>query len=85
MANVEHVATIREGVDCWNSWRSKNSARPDFSKTNLHGINLWGADLAKSDFREANLGKANLSTANLSGANFWGAYLNDIEIGRAHV
>ena len=85
MANADHVATIREGVDCWNSWRSKNSARPDFSKTNLHGINLWGADLAKSDFREANLGKANLSTANLSGANFWGAYLNDIDLSHANL
>jgi hypothetical protein len=32
MANDEHVAMLKRGVDAWNAWRDKNpNIRPDLS------------------------------------------------------
>jgi hypothetical protein len=60
MANDEHVAILKKGVDAWNKWRCENeSFRPD----------LTGADLTGADLSEANLSGANLSGAKLSGAD----------------
>ena len=59
MANEEHVARLKQGVDAWNAWRREPpDARPD-----LHGADLHGADL-----RGAHLMLANLSGAILRGA-----------------
>ena len=41
MANHEHVAMLKKGVDAWNAWREKN---PDIHP-DLSGANLWWADL----------------------------------------
>jgi uncharacterized protein YjbI with pentapeptide repeats len=61
MANDEHVAMLRKGVDAWNEWRFEKPLNiPDLSGTNLSGTNLTGA---------------NLTEANLSGANFSGTIL----------
>ncbi|TFH25440.1 pentapeptide repeat-containing protein, partial [Candidatus Bathyarchaeota archaeon] len=61
MADENHIAILKKGVDIWNKWRKeKPSIQPDLS----------GAVL-----REANLGRANLSGADLSGANLSGAVL----------
>jgi uncharacterized protein YjbI with pentapeptide repeats len=58
MANDEHVAMLKKGVDAWNAWRDENpNIRPDLSEANIGGANLEGADLSD----------ANLSTANLGG------------------
>ena len=41
MANEEHVARLKQGVDAWNAWRRETpDARPD-----LHGADLRGAHL----------------------------------------
>jgi uncharacterized protein YjbI with pentapeptide repeats len=80
MANPEHLGLLRQGVEVWNAWRSKEpSIYPDLSgadlreanlvKANLGWANLGGANLGGADLREANLVKADLSGANLSGAN----------------
>jgi uncharacterized protein YjbI with pentapeptide repeats len=54
MANEEHVARLKQGVDAWNAWRRETpDARPD-----LHGADLRGAHLML----------ANLSGAILRGA-----------------
>ena len=44
MANEEHVALLRQGVNVWNAWREKEpSIRPDLSGANLTEANLGQA------------------------------------------
>jgi uncharacterized protein YjbI with pentapeptide repeats len=71
MANDEHVALLKQGVDAWNAWRKQN---PDI-RPNLSGANLRGADLSEAYLKEANLAKADLSGANLSRAVLFRAEL----------
>jgi len=43
MANQQHVAILKQGVQEWNAWRQQNPAvTPDLSKGNLRGANLSG-------------------------------------------
>jgi len=79
MANEEHVALLKQGVEAWNTWRSENlNIRPD---------------LGKADLREAKLGKApleypfgvNLVQANLSGADLRGADLSEADLVQAEL
>ena len=86
MANPEHVAILRQGVEVWNAWRTHYpEERPDLSDTNFNGTDLRStnfndADLRSTTFINANLGNAtfinanlsyvNLGLANLNGANF---------------
>src|ERR1700679_1025136 len=66
MANPEHVARLKEGVDAWNRWLHENpEIRPDLTDANLIDANL----------RDVNLNQANLTWANLTGANLDGAWL----------
>jgi hypothetical protein len=86
MANDEHVALLKQGVDAWNAWREENlNIRPDLSGADLHGARLSGAILMDADLTEANLGEAYLRQAklvhaNLSGANLSGAYLGRADL-----
>jgi Pentapeptide repeats (8 copies) len=91
MANDQHVALLKKGVDAWNAWRVANpDIRPDFIQADLSGrdlrrarlyltdlilTNLTGANLTGADLSEANLGGADLSEANLGGANLQRAIL----------
>ena len=71
MANDEHVAILKKGVEAWNAWRDENlQIRPDLS-----GADLRGANLGATAIREANLSDANLSAANLSEAKLFAANL----------
>jgi hypothetical protein len=43
MANDEHVALLKQGVDAWNKWRDENpDAYPDLRGANLSGAQLRG-------------------------------------------
>jgi hypothetical protein len=76
MANDEHVALLKKGVDAWNEWRDENpDIRPDLSKADLNNARLNGAKLGFADLRGANLFEAWLGEADLSGANLIGASL----------
>jgi len=81
MANEEQLATLRQGVDLWNKWRSENPgikidlSGANLSKTNLAGVDFRDARLTRVDFQGANLEKARLSLANLSRATLIGASL----------
>ncbi len=81
MANPEHLAKIREGVEAWNEWKEERfEVRPDLSEANLQGARLQGANLRETNlqgvnFTEANLTEANLTETNLEGTNFQGANL----------
>ena len=82
MANEEHLAILKEGVDAWNQWRAGSSEiNPEFSHAalggaNLSGANLSGANISDADFSWANLPTANLSNSNLAGVNLFGANLS---------
>jgi hypothetical protein len=91
MANEEHLAILRQGVEVWNRWRKENPhVRPYLRGANLHGVNLSGANLQSAnlssaelagadlhgvDLSGASLNAANLIGANLHGADLTGAYL----------
>jgi hypothetical protein len=95
MANDEHVAMLKKGVDAWNAWRDENPAiQPDLAgarlvdATNLSGANLSGADLLKAtlfraDLSGAELREADLRGANLLDANLSGANLSGADLGEA--
>ena len=93
MANVEHVAKLKEGVQAWNAWWYQNwSVRvlhkmnlegADFEGANLKGMDLVGAHLYKADLREADLSRANLARAYLFGADFTKASLGGANFAEA--
>jgi len=64
MANPEHLARLREGVEAWGQWKKQNPEVEPF---------LTLASLFKAVLREANLSGANLSGANLRLANCYTA------------
>ena len=100
MANPEHLAKLKEGVEAWNQWRRQNSAiRPDlrradlqetdlfeanFSRVNLRRTDLNRADLRRADFSEADIRGAILDGANLSGADLREANLHASHLNGAH-
>src|SRR5580658_5943076 len=62
MANDEHVALLKKGVDAWNEWRRENrDVRPELSEANLRKADLRGVKLDEANLRRANLSEANLS------------------------
>jgi hypothetical protein len=49
MANEEHLAILKQGVEAWNQWRRENpSIVPDLAETDLSSRNLNGANLSKA-------------------------------------
>lgn len=88
MANPEHLAKLKEGVQPWNQWREQNpNVEPDLSKADLREAFLYDANLfsaappaagldrakPKANLSDTNLSEANLSEADLSGADLSGA------------
>lgn len=86
MANEEHLAILRQGVEVWNRWREANpTLRPDFrrmdlSEFDLKKADLQGTDFRRSDLRRARLQGANLSRADLSGASIRRAFLQRVQL-----
>jgi len=86
LANPEHLAKLKEGVEAWNQWRKQNpEVRPDLRKANLGGGFLEHVDLRRADLREANLREARLSGAELQGADFREAILIGADLTTAHL
>jgi hypothetical protein len=96
MANSEHLARLKEGVEAWNQWRESNpSVKPDLSEADLRGAllrgarlrgaHLNGADLSGADLSGAWLIEADLYGANLSGANLGGAFTYRADLGGANL
>ena len=81
MANPEHLAKLKEGVEAWNAWRETNpDVRPD-----LDGADLREADLRRANIREANLRETSLYRADLSEAYLSGAYLSGADLNKANL
>jgi TIR domain/Pentapeptide repeats (8 copies) len=86
MANPEHVAQLKKGVDAWNQWRWENSeTKPNLYKVRLIRVDLSGANLSGADLNEAILGGANLSFANLSNADLSNANLSFADLRNANL
>lgn len=73
MANSDHLAILRQGVDAWNRWRGEN-----FEKQ-LHP-DLEGADLTEIVFYFADFTNTNLIDANLSGGQFYHAVFHSADL-----
>lgn len=78
MANPEHLAKLKEGVEAWNQWRKENPEilpdllGVDLSDAHLSRINLSEADLRGTDFSRVDLSAADLSDADLTESRlFW--------------
>src|SRR5437867_2639966 len=96
MANEEHLARLKQGVEAWNAWRKENPAiLPDLREAHLGGADLHrvdlreadlaGADLHSGDLHEADLHKADLREADLTWAVLSGAHLGGAALLGAHL
>jgi uncharacterized protein YjbI with pentapeptide repeats len=86
MANEEHVAMLKQGVDAWNKWRKENpDICPDLRGATVVGADLRGADLRAARLAGADLGMADMREANLSGAYLLGTDLHEARLGRADI
>ena len=49
MANEEHVALLRQGVEVWNAWRRENpDIRPDLCRADLDGTVFMNVNLTET-------------------------------------
>jgi uncharacterized protein YjbI with pentapeptide repeats len=79
MANPEHLAKLKEGVEAWNQFQFDRAK--EFWKTTAvsyrgprdQGYTLRSADLSGADLRNMNLRRALLMHVDLSGADLTGA------------
>ncbi|HEY0605250.1 MAG TPA: toll/interleukin-1 receptor domain-containing protein [Herpetosiphonaceae bacterium] len=74
MANEEHLAIVRQGIEVWNQWRRENPLsssgieegalnHPDFSRADLRNTDLRNGNFQGVDFSGADLRKADLRNA----------------------
>src|SRR5919202_729615 len=91
MANEEHLAVLRQGVEVWNEWKANNpEIRPNLSFANgkritIRGAKLSGVDLSRTNLSRADLSKADLIGAKLIGANLNKAYLSGADLTKANL
>ncbi len=54
MANPEHLAKLKEGVEAWNKWRKDNpEIKRDLTEADLGYASLTGAGLERANFTGA--------------------------------
>jgi uncharacterized protein YjbI with pentapeptide repeats len=56
VANPEHLAKLKDGVEAWNKWRAEARVAPDLTRAHLGGANLAAADLSGANLTKARLG-----------------------------
>jgi uncharacterized protein YjbI with pentapeptide repeats len=86
LANEEHVARLKQGVESWNAWRGENpdiAFDLDLVRAGLRRTDLRRADLNGADLRRADLNGAKLSEAILKGADLREADLTDANLREA--
>jgi uncharacterized protein YjbI with pentapeptide repeats len=94
MANPEHLAILKKGVEEWNRWRKRNpDIEPDLSGADLRGENFHdpavfdkntiNAALLRAVFSNADFSKTNLNGANLSGAEIIRANIASADLSNA--
>ena len=82
MADEEHLAILKQGVEVWNAWRRQHPKvpRPNLGGADLFRARLDGANFARAILDSANLARARLHQTSLTSAflaytNFAGAFL----------
>lgn len=101
MANPEHVAILKQGVEVWNQWREANpDILPDlrqvklqaadltqvnFNRVNLNGADLRAADLSLSNLNEVSLIGTDLSKTDIAEANLLDAKLMSAKLREANL
>ena len=86
MANPEHLAWLKKGVEQWNGWRNHNpEVLPDLHKADLGKEDLRRADLRRVNFSETDLYMADLTQANLSEADLLKTNLMEANLSGADV
>ena len=84
MANEEHLAILKQGVDVWNKWREEHTeVKPQLLDADLSQAHLSAADLSYADLRAALLSGANLHKAYLKGADLSAALLIGADLSEA--
>ncbi len=69
MANPEHLAILKRGVEVWNEWRSEGDAiKVDIYDPHPKAVDLRGANLSNENLQGVNFSEADLSGAKLRGA-----------------
>jgi uncharacterized protein YjbI with pentapeptide repeats len=90
MANPEHLAKFKEGVEAWNQWRDEtlkdnHRTSADLREADLSGAHLSGLPLTHVNLYGANLRKVNLNSAVLMGADLRRADLTDADLSNAEL
>lgn len=90
MANPEHLARLKQGVEAWNRWREEEPSPPpdlqgahleraELRRANLILANLEGAKLAQANLRRADLRSAILRRSDLTLADLCGANVSNVQ------
>jgi hypothetical protein len=81
MADEDHVALLKQGVEVWNAWRKENPGiEPDLSSADFSNMYLNDANL-----KGANFSRADLSRTILNGTNLISADLSEADLSRSHL
>ena len=81
MANEEHLGVLRQGVEVWNDWRTKNpEVQPDLSRVDLTGVVLKKANLINADLSGINFTNGDLTSAYFVNAHFFKSVLVNADL-----
>lgn len=84
MANPEHVAMLKQGVEAWNQWRERNpDLTPDLRDANLKGLEFRGSFVSVPERSTANRLVFRKRIPNMRGVNLRGADLRGANFARA--
>ena len=83
MANLEHLAILKRGVDEWNAWRRSVILQPMPSTDPAAPFVAVGPDLSGADLQKAKLQGISFSQTNLSGAHLEEADLENATLALA--
>ena len=78
MANPEHIAKLKEGVEAWNKWREENRKIVH----DLIGAKLSEAKLSGANVIQANLSEADLIEADLRDAQFYETVIANVDLSK---